>query len=75
MHVSGSKLLGFTLYARLYKLLWPIVKPRKSPLKVTEHIAGHYGSKISFARSGGRKSSPIPKLGQKVGQKPKLIMI
>ena len=32
------------IYARLYKLVWPTAKPRKSLLKISEHKAGHYGS-------------------------------
>ena len=33
-------------YVRLYKILWLTAKPIKSLLKIGEHIAGHYGSKI-----------------------------
>ena len=38
-------------------------------LKISEHIAGQYESELWLARSSGRKSSLVPKLGQKVGYK------
>ena len=68
MHVSCSKLSGFVYYERLYKLLWLTAKLRKSLLNISEHIAGHCGSELWFARLGGRKSRLVPKFGQKVVQ-------
>ena len=32
------------IYVRLYKLFWPSEKPKKSLLKISKRIAGHFES-------------------------------
>ena len=53
----------------VYQLLWQTAKLRKSLLKISKRISGHYGSKLWLVPLGGRKSSQVPKLGEKLGLK------